>query len=257
MISVTSGELNAWLAAFFFPLARILPFIVSAPPFNNSLLRTRFRLVLGLAITFAVAPVIAPPTAVEGAAAVLLILVQQMLIGFGMGLSMRLVFTAIDMAGNMISMQMGLGFATAYAPESASQTGVISEMIGMLALLSFLALNGHLLGFSVLVESFSALPIGVFPSKVSWLNLASWGGIIFSFGMMIALPILCVLLITNMALGILGCVSPQLNLMAIGFPITITLGFGSLYVSFLYLGPRLQQMFEAGLHAMLDNFVLK
>ena len=51
MISVTAAEINAWVVAFFFPLARVLAILVAAPPFNNPALSTRVRLILGLAIT--------------------------------------------------------------------------------------------------------------------------------------------------------------------------------------------------------------
>lgn len=113
---------------------------------------------------------------------------------------------------------MGLGFATAYDPQSASQTPVISEFMGMIALLAFMAINGHLMVIATLTHSFSALPVSSgIPSSDTWLNIANGGGIIFSSGVFLALPVVIALLITNIALGVLGRVAPQLNLMAIGF----------------------------------------
>ena len=162
MISLTSADLNAWIVAFFFPLARILALLVSAPPFNNNALSGQVRLVLGLTIALAITPALPPIPVLDPASGHgLLILAQQILIGFAMGFSLRLVFSAIDLAGNMIGMQMGLGFATAYDPQSASQTAVISELISLLGLLVFMAINGHLMVITTLVESFSSLPIGV------------------------------------------------------------------------------------------------
>ncbi len=147
MISVTTAELNAWIVAFFFPLARILSLLVVAPPFNNAGLTARTRLMLGLAISLTLVPTLNIPLAIDPASgAGLLILVEQMLIGFALGFSIRLIFSAIDLAGNAVGMQMGLGFATAYDPQSASQTGVVSEFLGILALLVFMAINGHLAG---------------------------------------------------------------------------------------------------------------
>ena len=83
------------------------------------------------------------------------------------------------------------------------------------------------------------------------------GGIIFSSGVLLSLPIVVALLITNIALGILGRVAPQLNLMAIGFPVTIVLGFAALLVSMSYLSSPLQQLFEFGLRSMMGYFVIK
>ena len=231
--------------------------MISAPPFNNQGLSTQARLVLGLAIAFAITPALPAIPAMDPASgAGLLILAQQMLIGLAMGFSMRLVFNAIDMAGTMISNQMGLGFATAYDPQSAAQTAVISQFLGMLGLLIFLAINGHLMVIATLGRSFALLPIGSTTiASTSWQNLANAGGVIFSSGVLLSLPVVCALLIANIALGVLGRVAPQLNLMAIGFPITIVLGFSALIVSLSYLASPLQALFEFGLQSMLGYFV--
>jgi flagellar biosynthetic protein FliR len=257
MISLTSTEINAWIVAFFFPLARILALLAAAPPFNNVALSTRLRLMLGIAIAIAITPALPKiPMLDPASGAGLLILAQQILIGTAMGFALRFVFSAIDMAGSMIGNQMGLGFAMAYDPNSAAQTPVISEFLGMIALLLFMAINGHLMVISTLTQSFTLLPIanaGI--SSGTWLNIANAGGIIFSSGVFLALPIIVALLITNIALGILGRVAPQLNLMAIGFPVTLALGFIALLIGMSYLGAPLLHMFEFGLGSMLNYFV--
>lgn len=258
MITFTSAELNAMIAAFVFPLARILALLAAAPPFNNAALSMRVRLMLGLAIALAVAPALGRPPAIDPASgAGLLIMAEQMVIGYAMGFSMRLVFSAIDLTGNVLSTQMGLGFATSYDPMSTSQTPVVSEMIGFLALLMFLGIDGHLMILSTLTQSFRALPIGMLPGSASWSNLANAVAIVFSAGLLLALPIIVALLITNTALGVLGRVAPQLNLIVIGFPVTIALGFAALYVSLPYLIQPLMQLFETGLTSMLGNLVLR
>lgn len=133
MISLTTTQLDAWIVAFVFPLARILSFIASAPLWSTAGVPRRTRLILGLAITIAIAPALpAMPNVEPGSLAGLSILVQQMLVGIGMGFSARIIFTAIDLAGEFISAQMGLGFATSYDPLNSSQTPVISEFIGQI-----------------------------------------------------------------------------------------------------------------------------
>lgn len=258
MITVTDAQLNAFLATFLYPMARIMALLSAAPPYNNAVLPTRVRLILGLAITAAVAPGVGIPPAIHPASGQgLLILGEQLLIGFAMGFSMRLVFTTIDLAGNVFSTQMGLGFATSYDPMSTSQTPVISEILGFLALLMFIGIDGHLLVLSTLAKSFQVLPIGSLPDKASWANMANAGALVFSAGLLLALPIIVALFITNTALGVLGRVAPQLNLIVIGFPVTITLGFAALYVCLPYLVQPLLQLYETGLRLMLDNFVLR
>ncbi|MEO8409735.1 MAG: flagellar biosynthetic protein FliR [Propionivibrio sp.] len=259
MISLTTAEINAWIVAYFYPLARILALLAAAPPFNNAGLPVRVRLVLGLGIAIAIAPVLPSVPAIASASgAGLLILAQQILIGFAMGFSLRLVFGAIDLAGMMISTQMGLGFATAFDPNSAAQTAVVSEFLTMLSLLLFMAINGHLMVLATLSESFTILPIGASVlADGSWLNIANAGGVVFTTGVMLALPIVVALLITNVALGILARVAPQLNIIAIGFPITMVVGFAALYVSMSFLSAPLQRTFEYGLQSMLGFFVLR
>lgn len=257
MISFTTAELYAWIAAYFYPLARILALLAAAPPFNNAGLPRRIRLFFGIAIALALAPALPPLPAIDPASGRgLLILAEQMLIGFGMGFAMRLVFAAVDMAGNLIGNQMGLGFATSYDPQSASQTPVVSEILGIVALLLFLAMDGHLLVLATLARSFSVLPIGRgLPDPSSWANLANAGVIIFNSGLLLSLPVIVALLITNVALGVLGRVAPQLNLIVIGFPATLILGFAALYVGMSFLAAPLQQMFEHGLQAMLGHYL--
>lgn len=256
MISFTSAELNAWIASFFYPLARILALLVVAPIFNNPAINVRVRLLTGIAISVAITPALPAIPPIEPASGLgLLLLAQQMLIGFAMGFSLRLVFSAIDMAGVMIGMQMGLGFATLYDPESRSQSPVLSEILGLTALLVFITMNGHLLMIATLTQSFTAIPIGApLPGNGSWLNIANAGAIIFVSGLMLSLPIVLALLITNLALGVLTKAAPQLNLFAIGFPVTLGLGFSVLFLALSHLSGPFQTLFEHGLQSMLGHF---
>jgi flagellar biosynthetic protein FliR len=261
MITFTTAELNALIAAFIYPLSRILALFIAAPPFNNASLPGRVRMMLGLAAAVAIMPAMTTPGMIPevapASAAGLLILAEQMLIGYAMGFSMRLSFAAIDLSGNAFSVQMGLGFATSYDPTSASQTAVVSELVGILALLMFLSIDGHLMILSTLEQSFYALPVGVLPKSPSWANLANAGAIVFSGGLLLALPIIVALFITNTALGILARVAPQLNIIVVGFPVTITLGFSALYVCMPYLANPLLRLFETGIASMLGNLVVR
>jgi len=253
VISITSAQLDFWIASFIYPLARILALAATAPFLSNAGLPRRVRLILGITLTVAIAPILPPMPAVSPASGVgLWILTQEVLIGLGMGFSMRILFTAIDMASTIIAFQMGLGFATFYDPQSTAQTSVISNFLTLLATLLFLAMNGHLIYFSVLAQSFLAIPITATPLHASsWYFLAALGGKIFSTGLLLALPLIVVLMMTNLALGILNRAAPQLNLFAIGFPITLGLGFVGLILMMRYLAVPLEQMFNEGMTAML------
>jgi flagellar biosynthetic protein FliR len=192
------------------------------------------------------------PTVQPASLSGLWILLQQILIGIGMGFAAKIVFTAFDMAGEFIGAQMGLGFATFYDPLSSAQTPVVTEFIGLIALLLFLSMNGHLLYLATLTQSFSAIPVSATPLGAgSWLNLAELGSKIFSAGLLIALPIIVALTITNVALAVLTRAAPQLNLFALGFPLTLMGGFFALAISLEHLASPMQGVFEFALGAML------
>ena len=253
MISIGSAQIDAWIVAFIFPLARVLAFIASAPLWSTAGIPRRTRLVLGIAITVAIAPSLPTmPNVQPGSLGGLWVMLQQMLIGIGMGFSARIVFTAFDMAGEFIGAQMGLGFATFYDPLSSSQTPVIAEFIGLIALLLFLSMNGHLLYFATLSQSFSAIPVSGIPlSASSWLNVVEVGSKIFSAGLLLALPVVVALMITNVALAVLTRAAPQLNIFALGFPLTIVGGLIGIAISMNYLATPLQAIFEFAMSAML------
>lgn len=253
MISIDSAQIDAWITLFIFPLARILAFIASAPLWSTAGIPRRTRLIMGIAITVAIAPSLpAMPDVQPASMAGLWIMLQQMLIGIGMGFAARIVFAAFDMAGEFIGLQMGLGFATFFDPLSSSQTPVIAEFYSLIALMLLLSMNGHLLYFATLAQSFSAIPVSATPlAAASWLNLAELGSKIFSAGLLLALPVVVALMITNVGLAVLTCAAPQLNIFALGFPLTLIGGFAAIGISMHYLAVPIQAIFEFAMSAML------
>lgn len=252
MISFTAAQLDAWIVAFVFPLARILAVLATAPVFNNVALSMQARLIIGLAISVALAPALPATQGIPpGSWVGLIVLAQQILIGIVIGFTLRLVFTAVDVAGELIGLQMGLGFASFYDPQTASQTPVMSEFLGLLATLIFLALNGHLLTLSVLAESFTLLPVAVAPfAAKGFAALLSWAATLFSTGVLLALPLIAALLIANIALGVLARIAPQLNIFAVGFPVTIVAGFTVLALTLPYFGAALGRLYDNGFVAL-------
>ncbi len=252
MISVGSAQMNAWLAAFAWPLARILALIVSAPVIGNPSLPASVKIGLGLLLTFLVAPLVPSPAGIDPASAGgLLIMAQQVLIGLAMGFAMQVVFWAAEMAGEFIGLQMGLGFATLYDASVPGFIPIIGQYLGIVVSLAFLAVEGHLLLLSALVESFQVLPLAPHAAPSGLRALVEWGGSIFSFGLALSLPLLAALLITNLALAVLTRAAPQLNIFAVGFPLTILIGILGMVLVLPNLAPTLERQFMDGLAAML------
>ena len=252
MITFTGAQLEAWLVAFMFPLARILGVLGSAPVFNNAAMPARIRLTAGLVITVALAPALPPmPVIPPGSWAGLAILAEQILIGILMGFTLRIVFTAVDIAGDLIGLQMSLSFAMLYDPQNAAQTPVLSEFLGLFITLIFLAMNGHLLTLSVLAESFRLIPVAGVPiGKASFAAFLAWSSTMFAAGVLLALPLIAALLIANLAMGVLARVAPQLNIFAVGFPVTLMAGFVILMFSIPYLGAAMERLFDQAFHAL-------
>jgi len=252
MLSVTSAQLDAWLALFMFPLARIMGLIATAPIFSNATLPRRNRVILGLVLSIALSPALPPmPIIVTGSWIGLAILAEQLLIGLLMGMTLRIVFAAIDLAGELIGLQMGLSFAVFYDPQSSGQTPVITEFLSLFASLIFLSMDGHLVAIAALAKSFQMLPITAQPFAIKGLaSFLSWAGTLFSSGVLLALPLIAALLIANLALGVLTRMAPTLNLFAIGFPVTLSAGFIVLMLSLPYMESALVRLYERGFNSL-------
>jgi len=251
MISLTDAQLNTWLINFIWPLTRILGLIMVAPVFGHRAVPARVKIGLGIFIALIIAPTLPPmPDVGLGSWHGLFILVQQLLIGIAIGFIMRIVFAAVEAAGEIVGLQMGLGFASFFDPQSAGQTLVLARFFNMLALLVFLAVNAHLLLIGVLVDSFQTLPISPQPlSAAGFYNVAAFGSTVFAVGLQLALPLIAILLMTNLSLGILTRSAPQLNIFAIGFPITLGVGLIVLDLTLPYFVPQLEQMLQHGFQA--------
>ncbi|MCA1248638.1 flagellar biosynthetic protein FliR [Massilia sp. MS-15] len=251
MLSLSTGEMNAWIAGLLWPLTRILGLVASAPLFGNTGVPMSVKVALGVLLASVIAPTVPDIPAIDPTSwGGLLILAKELLIGLAMGFAMRIVFAAIEYAGEIASMTMGLGFAVFFDPNSRGRSSAVSQFLALVATMAFLAVNAHLVLLAALAESFHAMPIAATPfSGNGPLELARWGGRIFSSGLQLALPVIAALLITNVALGILTRAAPQLNIFGIGFPVTLGVGFLTLSLAMPYLGMPIVNMFNAGIEA--------
>jgi flagellar biosynthetic protein FliR len=224
MLTVHASDLQQWIVQLLWPLTRILACIAVVPLFSHPSIPTRMRLGIGFVITLAILPSIQVPAIEVMSWQGLLSLLAQMVIGISMGFVMRLMFTAVEMAGFMMGMSMGLGFASFYDPQTEGQTMAVAQFLTMLTLLVFMSLDGHLIVVAVMLQSFETMPILLEHWQLNSQVIAELGGHIFSQGLLLSLPVVASLLITNMALGILTKAAPQFNIFGIGFPITISVG---------------------------------
>ena len=249
MLVVTSAELNTWIAALLWPAARILALIATSPIFGNARIPNQLKVALGILTAIVVSPTVPAMPALDPAGwAGLSVLAREIVIGSGMGFAMRLVFSAVEMAGEISSLTMGLGFASFFDPMSQGRSSAVSQFLVWVVTLAVLAVNAHLVLLEALAKSFYTLPIAAisFRNDGFW-DLALWGSKVFTAGLQLSLPIVAALLITNVALGILTRAAPQLNLFGIGFPITLGVGFLTLTMTLPYMNMPVQALVNEGI----------
>nr|WP_053186562.1 flagellar biosynthetic protein FliR [Pseudomonas kilonensis] len=239
MLELTDTQISTWVASFILPLFRVAAVLMSMPVFGTSLVPTRVRLYFALAITVVIAPGLPPMPPVNALdLSGLMLIAEQILIGALMGFSLQLFFQAFVVAGQIISIQMGMAFASMIDPTNGVNTAVIGQFLTMLVTLLFLAMNGHLVVFEVLTESFTTMPVGSALLVNHFWDIAGKLGWVLGAAMVLVLPAITALLVVNIAFGVMTRAAPQLNIFSIGFPLTLVLGMVIFWVS---LGDILNQ----------------
>ena len=240
MLSVTTGQIEAWVAMYLWPFVRVGACLMVAPVFGTSFVPARSRLILAAALTLLVAPLLPATNVAVLSATGFGIVAQQMLIGVAMGFVVQIVFDALAMAGQLLANSMGLSFAFNVDPLRGASTPVLGQFYSIIVTLTFLALNGHLALLEVLVDGFRSLPVGIdgLGTDGIW-QVTLWGGQIFRGALLVSLPGVTALLVVNLAFGVVSRAAPSLNLFAIGFPVTLVCGL----VIVMFGLPSVQQSF--------------
>lgn len=224
MFSFTEAQLYALVNAWIWPFLRISAFVSTAPILSHPAIPRRVKAGMAILITVLIAPQLASISIEPYSGSGVMALMQQLAVGIVMGYGARIVFSAVELAGDLIGMQMGLGFASFLDPQRNAPSPLLATFLMQVTTLCFLALNGHLVMLSGLRESFDLIPIANNLNgfhAASWSQFAQLGSIVFMIGLHIALPILAVVLALNLFLGILSRSAQQLNLFSLGFSVTL------------------------------------
>jgi flagellar biosynthesis protein FliR len=248
MISVTEAQLLGWLATFLMPFFRILGIFTAAPVLSARAFPARIRIGLALLVALVTAPLSRAQPASFDDPDIWLLLASELMVGLAIGLVARMILSAVDLAGETIGLQMGLSFAGFFDPASGTNSNAVGRLLGTLSLAAFVAADGPALLIAATVQSIETVPAAEAGS--GFLARVDIGGIattVFELGILIALPYMALLLFVNLALGIVSRVAPQLNVFAIGFPVTISAG-----LVLLTLGlPLMAQPFSRVMAAIL------
>ena len=252
MIAFTEADVLAWITPLFWPFLRALALFTSLPVLGTRTVPARVRVALaGFIALAAQASMPAPPVVPLDSPAAFMLVLQQLVVGLSLGLAVRVVFAAVEFAGEVIGLQMGLNFAGFFDPVTASQGTATGRFLGTIIAWLFVVGGGHLLVIAVLVQSFQVFPVG--PEPFAFLRAAQpqrWGAEIFSMGLWIALPLIAMLLMVNLVLGLISRVASQINVFSVGFPVTLGVGL----LGMLLTLPALQQPFNVALERLLSFF---
>ncbi len=225
-MEVSTEQVAAWVGTFMYPFMRVGIAAFVVPVFGNNMLPARIRVFLGAVLTIAVLPAVGEVPPVEPLSAEgVLIAVQEVLVGLTIGMILALALNTAVIAGESIALAMGLGFAMMVDPQTGMSVPVISQILLTLVTLLFLAVGGHLMIVQLLADSFSAIPVGemTLEREVFW-TVAAWGTQMYAGAVLIALPLVTVMLVINLALGVMTRAAPQMNVFSVGLPLTILVG---------------------------------
>jgi flagellar biosynthetic protein FliR len=148
---------------------------------------------------------------------------SELAIGVVTGLSLRLAMLAVDFVAEALSMHAGFSFAQTVAPDSSLPTTALGELLGMSVLAVLFANDVHLLFIERIADSFAIVPFGAWPTGWDLPGLLTLMGRAFSIGLVLSCGSFALYLFTNTMLGMINRISPQLNLMSVGFSISAPL----------------------------------
>ena len=252
MITITEAQLAAWISPIFWPFLRVLALFTAAPVFSSRAIPIRAKIALAFFVALAAQASFSDmPVIGFDDPQVLAIVFQQIGIGLDIGFAVRVVFAAMELAGEVVGFQMGLNFAAFFDPTIGAQSSAVARFFGQMTSLLFLVMNGHIMVLLAIIQSFKAFPVDRgFLDSLAQMKLHKLGADLFASALWIALPMVGMLMFVNLALGIVSRVAPQINIFAVGFPITLVVGLICIAVTL----PMLDQPFMALMERSIGIF---
>lgn len=231
MSTLQLAELQGLVGSLLWAMARVGGLCLTAPVFGDAVVPRRIRLAIALMLAVVLAP-LAPTTVDLMSADGIATMVSQLLLGAAIGFVLKLAFEAVSLGGQLVGQSMSLGFAETVDPRGGGSSPVLSQFYLLMVTLLFLAMNGHLQLISLLADSFHTLPPGQAVIDANSLHaVVAFAAHLFGGAVRVALPAMTSLLMVNIGFAAISRAAPSMNLFAVGFPITVTLGFVALWLS--------------------------
>lgn len=226
MIPISQEWLTTNVTVWMLMSLRIFGCFLTMPLFAFRAHPLRVRLVFALALAYSLLPLAATRLpAMPTEEATFFTAAMELAIGLMAGWIVRVGLMAFDIVAEVVALQTGLSFAANAYQDPSLSSGITSELLGLVAIAIAFALNLHLVFIDLIVRSFWVLPFGTWPAAWEWNGLLALVSQTFAFGVVLALPVIVIYLVINSAQAVLVRVSPQLNLFAIGFAISVPIAF--------------------------------
>jgi flagellar biosynthetic protein FliR len=214
-------------AVFLLILLRTSSLFVTMPFFSSNNIPAMVKIGLSLALSIMLQPLLdldagAYPREITGFA---LLAAGELMIGAIMGLCVRMLMTSVQIMGQLAGFQMGFAVANVIDPIGGDQASILAQFCYLMAFLLFLALDGQVIIINALKDSFAYVPPGTFSiSSGLFETMMRLAGAMFSLALQIGAPLIGALLFTQVAMGIVAKTVPQMNILIVGFPVTISVG---------------------------------
>ena len=225
MLTITGIQIEQYMAVFMFASLRVFGLFLTAPMFSFRTFPMQFRLFIALAFGVYVMPMIANEVIPNPGSITFFVSVLELSIGAFIGFLIRIGFMVIDVASEVLSFQSGFSFASTYFRDPNLESGLVGQLLGLIALALSFALNIHLVLIEIVLSSFKTIPVGTWPSAWTSQGVVDLVSASFRLGLILSMPILLVYMMFNLTQAFLGRTSPQLNLFSVGFAVSIPLAF--------------------------------
>jgi flagellar biosynthetic protein FliR len=222
------------------------------PIFGTRLVPVYAKVLFGLALTLIVFPIVRIKVpATQGFSEDLIALcAREALVGVMMGFVARMIFFAVEVAGQMVGFSMGLSAAQLMNPAFGESSAVIEQFKNIMAILLFLVINGHHLYIEALFKSYDLAPVGILSfGTAATASLAKTVQEVFLIALKLAGPMIAVMVMMNLAVGVIGKFVPQINVFVVSFSVTI---LGGLFVFIMSL-PLVLHVLEADMFQMTSR----
>lgn len=243
---------SPYLFSFLMILLRLSLVVFLLPLWSSKQIPRSFKMGFALALAFVLTPMVRVET---GGQPLLTLILQELILGTVLGLAVRVLFLGVELAGTLISDAMGLSLATVFNPEMGQSTE-ISTLLGLLAMLLFLAMDLHHDLIAMILKSYEVLPVGRIRTDLLLREGIALGGQVFALALKMAAPVLVGLFIVNLLMGFIYKAAPQVNIFFVSLPVYILVGFGILFFSLPVLVHFLENRFTGMEEAVMRLFTL-